>query len=916
MKRLLSLTLALVMLVLAVPVFALPLTAEADDATLNFYVGPTKTNGMNTLGTKVSDTTVAQAQLPSDAQLAAAGSTLTNADIVGWYTWSYAEEKFISVMDYLLGERKATGDLNFYPITKDSTTVPWYSGWIDGENQFLWSFEGEPVNNVSEGTLGAFTGGWYFGSYVGDHYKTFDYIDYTSTWLFLRSDYQYQARGCAYLGNGGWWKVQSVEEKDSQGVVVRRVPTAEALTYQAPIGGTVDVKLPYAYSAGTYAVIAVNGTIVWPEDAAGNKAAAPTAEDFEKWYQVPADTNKVVNRATRYADANCKKVALDVSEGDKIQILFASQDGTVTGAQWWYPAVEYTSDITNIQNASVAVSYYLSPTTELGSATKGTPVASYERIMAAGLALPTAEQMTAVGLNAADMIGWYYWDAAEETFREAKEYLEGIMRGLYPIPEKDLYFYPIMKDSTTVPYYSGWITGENQPIIENGQLLAYTGGWSYGLWDDQGYQTLDTYKSSGLYAGENTKNFANVSANSAFKSSGPNATVLTYHATVAGKVTVRIPKAYYAFSLAFAQNDTFLWPKALEGQETSNSNASVIIGNTTGDYGWIGEWKGTDRTQRYQNVQATLSFDVDAGDRLYFMMYTKNDISLWWYPQVVYDTVYTAPSASANLSVGSSLSVNTAVSVPEGLEGVVESGVLVDGEKLEGTTIPVAAKEAGKTITVQPYYVMESGITIYGKESVITVKDMLEEYATSEDETVKAAAEATLDYTAAADAYFDEAAAAPEIVAPAGKDAYVEKSESIGVSEYEGESKVEFRGISLLLNDRINIKIVIKGELPAGAELQISKSASFDELETLISGSPTEDEKGTKFIMDGISAQNWNTDYYIRVVDADKNVISDTLCYSVAAYYGRMIDRAEASDKLKAVISSLMSLYEAVSTAN
>ena len=49
------------------------------------------------------------------------------------------------------------------------------------------------------------------------------------------------------------------------------------------------------------------------------------------------------------------------------------------------------------------------------------------------------------------------------------------------------------------------------------------------------------------------------------------------------------------------------------------------------------------------------------------------------------------------------------------------------------------------------------------------------------------------------------------------------------------------------------------------------------------------------------------------IICADKNVISDTLCYSVAAYYGRMIDRAEATDKLKAVIKSLMNLYEAVS---
>ena len=288
--------------------------------------------------------------------------------------------------------------------------------------------------------------------------------------------------------------------------------------------------------------------------------------------------------------------------------------------------------------------------------------------------------------------------------------------------------------------------------------------------------------------------------------------------------------------------------------------------------------------------------------------------------KVSYTKVYDTPTVQAGVRVDGQLSI---YGEPTDVIPYNGYGVYLNGEKVALNEYycaqfaqKIAASKAGTVQTVQPYYILD-GHEILGEVYEITLNEILNNYTESDNETIKAAAEATLNYTAAADAYFnDEVTEAPEIVAPAGKDAYVEKSESIGVSEYEGENKIKFRGISLLLNDLVNIKIVVDGTLPEGATLQISKSASFDELETLISGKATDDGTGTKFVMNGISAQNWNTDYYIRVVDADKNVISDTLCYSVAAYYGRMIDRAEASDKLKAVISSLMSLYEAVSTAN
>ena len=284
--------------------------------------------------------------------------------------------------------------------------------------------------------------------------------------------------------------------------------------------------------------------------------------------------------------------------------------------------------------------------------------------------------------------------------------------------------------------------------------------------------------------------------------------------------------------------------------------------------------------------------------------------------KVDYCEIYDAPTAQAGLSVGESLSIYGQTNgVPA---EATEFGVYLNGEKQILTTeankfsVKVNAKDANANQTIKPYYVMDGSKVVMGEAYTVTVNSMLNDYAESDDEAIAKAAIATLTYTAAAEAYFDDTAAAPAIVAPANKDAYVAKKNTVGFEAYNGEGKVEFRGISLLLNDLINIKIVINGTLPAGATLQVAADATFTAPET-VRGEATEDGTGTKFIMEGISAKNWNTDYYIRVVDENGSAISDTLCYSVAAYYGRMIENEAATDKLKAVISSLMSLYEAVS---
>ena len=285
---------------------------------------------------------------------------------------------------------------------------------------------------------------------------------------------------------------------------------------------------------------------------------------------------------------------------------------------------------------------------------------------------------------------------------------------------------------------------------------------------------------------------------------------------------------------------------------------------------------------------------------------------------VTYTKMFNYPAVEVGVRVDGTLSLyGTPTNCPSGAEyGVCLNGenVVLDEDNKPQFEVKIAASEADKVQTVQAYYIL-NGEKIEGKIFEFTMTDILREYTEQEDADVAAAAEALLAYTAAAKAYFDAEAELVTYVDPTGRDAYIAKGEGVTAVPYTGADKVSFRAMSLLLNDLVNIKIVTEGALPAGAKLEVATSASFEDAVAL-NGTATEDGTGTKFIMDGISAVNWSTDYYVRVVDADGKTVSDTLCYSVAAYYGRMIDSDAAAYRLKALLSNLMAFHETVAAAD
>lgn len=131
--------------------------------------------------------------------------------------------------------------------------------------------------------------------------------------------------------------------------------------------------------------------------------------------------------------------------------------------------------------------------------------------------------------------------------------------------------------------------------------------------------------------------------------------------------------------------------------------------------------------------------------------------------------------------------------------------------------------------------------------------------------------------------------------------------ETAAMTQLEGMPTAELKGATLLLNDRINIKLLVSTSVE-GARLQIANNDGFTNASTI--DFAAENETTLKAIMDGLSPAIWNTSFYFRVVDADGNAISHTLRYSVAAYCQNMINKQDA--QVAPVADAILALYDAV----
>ncbi len=268
--------------------------------------------------------------------------------------------------------------------------------------------------------------------------------------------------------------------------------------------------------------------------------------------------------------------------------------------------------------------------------------------------------------------------------------------------------------------------------------------------------------------------------------------------------------------------------------------------------------------------------------------------------RVTYTALEAPPEVLAAPSIGDTLDLSFSLASEK-----AGAGILINGK--EATSLTVAPQDADRPITVQAY-LKNGNETVYGEENTVTFNGILEKYLENAAYGEKAAA--ALAYTRAFAAYFSGGTVAAP-TPPGGNYGYKAADSYWRVAACADGASVSFRGVSLLLNDRVNIKLV--ADTPSSRyALEVATDAYFSDAVTVGNRSLTEDGGGTKFIMDGISALLWDTDYYFRIVDTEdgNRVVSDTLRYGVSVYCARMNADPKAPANIKNLGSTMLALFE------
>ncbi len=274
------------------------------------------------------------------------------------------------------------------------------------------------------------------------------------------------------------------------------------------------------------------------------------------------------------------------------------------------------------------------------------------------------------------------------------------------------------------------------------------------------------------------------------------------------------------------------------------------------------------------------------------------------------DVAYTAITVQGGIALGGTFGIDY---YPAADENATEAGVTYNGKDYPAaddfaSITGIAAKNLGDSLTVTPYQIID-GVRYVGQDVTVSAAELLMAYVNGEyADTVKAIAIASLNYGASAQVYFGYQTDSLVNASLSDEQKQVTHGtgyETAALTQLEGTPTADLLGVTLLLNDRINFKLLVSSSVE-GAQLEIADNAGFAGA-TRIDFAATEDGANLKAIVAGIAPASWNTSFYFRVVDADGNAISHTLRYSVAAYCQNKAEDAEVGP----VASAILALYDA-----
>lgn len=446
----------------------------------------------------------------------------------------------------------------------------------------------------------------------------------------------------------------------------------------------------------------------------------------------------------------------------------------------------------------------------------------------------------------------------------------------------------------------------NQPTA-NGSTVTWNGNWT-GLVTRTGnpyydYATLipmDWTGESGNYQGLATgggaaflafaKTHANFWGYGTVGAASTQAAVIRYTAEKNGVANISFDKLGNFANLAFGdyiytiyKNGEKIWP--LNGETNTVTKA-----------------KNSPAVLYDRKTVVVSNITLAVGDKIDFVCESPASTASIWdnsgnamFATIDYLEMMPAATASATVKVGATVDATAKVTMPAEVYFPAEVGMYIDGVKTANATAAILANIAIKdietaSVTVQPYYTTTQGAEILGAEYDVTIADLLKQISASD-----AKAAAVLNYAAAAQTYFAVTGGTLTYTAPTVSGTYVDNLAIVG--DKLADARVAPTEVSLLLKDTVSFKFTVDG----AEDGDVLRMTNGDDSATFVI------ENGVAEVT-GITAANWNTLYTFVIEDENGDAVSSTFTYSVSTYYARMKNSNDST--LVDLITAMMALYE------
>lgn len=481
---------------------------------------------------------------------------------------------------------------------------------------------------------------------------------------------------------------------------------------------------------------------------------------------------------------------------------------------------------------------------------------------------------------------------------------------------------------------SRWI--DNLPELDANGVPTYIGGWQTGAYSTQEgvFKLFGNLNTDGILCIESSPwgstggglyrtGRTSLIALSGCYEGGPFLSEINWTADYNGSIEFGLDKIvlkaeggstdYIAYNFAVYKNGEKIWPTDTEWFHSSTDEPSE---NRNAEY---------DAMEDFTAAGFPLSITVEKGDVISFRTQQGNTNTWMLYaqPTVTYTALSESPLAvKADLTLDTDLDMNFYLTVVNGRDNVelgleywtmqpTESMLEKGGKTLEGRFDEksgfyvfsygnLTAKQMADTVYIRPYSYVGDDV-IYGAVSSFSIRQYAETVLGQSDAMDKLLG-SLLSYGAQAQLLFDYNNATENLANANVADDFrsLTFNDTLNNVYAQGEGENPITSASLLLNNRVGMKFVVKAV--EGAEtyvLEYAKDAAFTDAKTVEMVS-TRDGEEKKASFDLTFAELGDTFYVRAVIDGEAGA---TLTYSFESYFDRV--QADCDDGLYGLLSAL-----------